>query len=53
MPNIACKVKVRKINVPIIKPMRAIAVIGLFKSGFSWSNRKKNMPRVMVIKYLG
>ena len=49
----ACRVKVRKVNVPIIKPMRAIAVIGLFKSGLSLSNRKKNIPRVTVIKYLG
>ena len=50
MPNIASRVKIRKANVPIIKPMRAIAVIGLLKSGFSCSNRKKNIPRVMVIK---
>ena len=49
----ACRVKVRKANVPIIKPMRAIAVIGLFINGFSCSNRKKNIPRVMVTKYRG
>lgn len=48
-----CRVKVRKVNVLIIKLMRAIVVIGLFINGFSWLNRKKNILRVMVIKYCG
>jgi len=49
-PNIARRVKNVKAKVPPIKPTRAIAVRGLSMYGFNLSNKKKNIPKVKVIK---
>lgn len=49
-PNMACRVRVRKIIVLMAKPTSAIAVGGRFSMGNSGSRKFQNTPRINAIK---
>ncbi len=52
-PNMARSVKVRKTKVATIELIRAIAVAGRSSRGLSCWNRKKKIPRHIVMRKRG